>query len=85
MCPAKGIKIQLLVITQTCRHAGKGEIMISYYSNAFCPAPNRRNRGLKKTEKHMFILTFTNSTYLTDVQGISTSAVPRKEHRVRDY
>ena len=77
MCPANGIKIQLLqvlVITQTCRHAGKGEVINSYYSNASCLAPNRRNRGPKKTEKHMFILTFTNSTYLTDVQDISISA-----------
>ena len=76
MFPANGIRFQLLqvlVITQTYRYAGKGEVINSYYSNASCPAPNRRNRGPKKTEKHMFILTFTNSTYLTDVQGISTS------------
>ena len=74
MCALPIQLLQVLVITQTCRHADKGEVINSYYYNASCLAPNRRNTGPKKTEKHMSILTFTNSTYLTDVQGINTSA-----------
>ena len=58
-------------------YAGKGEVKNSYYSNASSQAPERRNRVMEMTKKHMFTLPYTSSISLSDM----LSSVANTDHR----